>query len=523
MPPKFHYPDDVDVWQRLRWDLHAAQPRARISWKRWRGSPTATTFEQAQSAVRHAGAAAAERVRRAPTRAGATRLVPLLDEQLGYYRPALMVLFGAVGLLLVIGCLNVASLLLTRALSREREIAVRVAMGAAPRQLVTQLLAESLVLSVAGAVVGDRRGRGALPLIVAPDAGRRFRGSTKRALDLRALGARPGGRGRDHDVLRPGAGAAAAATDSSRPDLQVRRARQLARRAPHLLGARRRRGRARVRAARQLGAAGAHGRPDDADADRRRCRRRADDDRAAAGRRRIATWRVGRRRRTRRIIEQIRAAAGRRRGGRRQLPAARSRLARCRSASKASRRRRGPRTRRRRSITASATATSRRSARRSRRAAFSRRSTPPTRAGVVVVNETFAQRFLAGRRAVGRMLLTTRDRHRAARREPAAARPAADRRAPPPPPLPPTRFEIVGVVERHPQRAARPGGRAGDLFHHAAVSVPRAVPHGARDRPGDGAGGRAHGARRTRRRTCRSARRRRGASGSRGARRSRGC
>ena len=80
--------------------------------------------------------------------------MPLLDEQLGYYRPALMVLFGAVGLLLVIGCLNVASLLLTRALSRDREIAVRIAMGAAPRQLVTQLLAESLVLSVAGAVVG---------------------------------------------------------------------------------------------------------------------------------------------------------------------------------------------------------------------------------------------------------------------------------------------------------------------------------------------------------------------------------
>ena len=86
--------------------------------------------------------------------------MPLLDEQLGYYRPALMVLFGAVGLLLVIGCLNVASLLLTRALSRDREIAVRIAMGASPRQLVTQLLAESLVLSLAGAAVGIARRRG---------------------------------------------------------------------------------------------------------------------------------------------------------------------------------------------------------------------------------------------------------------------------------------------------------------------------------------------------------------------------
>lgn len=94
------------------------------------------------------------------------RLIPLLDEQLGYYRPALMVLFGAVGLLLVIGVLNVASLLLARALSREKEIAVRVALGAAPRQLVTQLMAESLVLSLCGAAVGVLATIVALPVIV---------------------------------------------------------------------------------------------------------------------------------------------------------------------------------------------------------------------------------------------------------------------------------------------------------------------------------------------------------------------
>jgi putative ABC transport system permease protein len=94
-------------------------------------------------------------------------MVPLLNDQLGYYRPALYVLFGAVGLLFVIGCLNVASLLLTRALSREREVAVRTALGASPGQIITQLLAESFTLSVAGAALGLVVALLALPVILA--------------------------------------------------------------------------------------------------------------------------------------------------------------------------------------------------------------------------------------------------------------------------------------------------------------------------------------------------------------------
>ncbi len=164
MAPKFHYPDDIDVWQRVRWDFTQHSRAAHFMEAVARLSP-GTTFEQAQSAVDTLGNRLAQENPRT-NKGWNSRVIPLLDEELGYYRPALMVLFGAVALLLIIGVLNVATLLLTRALSREKEIAVRVALGAAPRQLVTQLMAESLVLSVAGALVGVLATLAALPIII---------------------------------------------------------------------------------------------------------------------------------------------------------------------------------------------------------------------------------------------------------------------------------------------------------------------------------------------------------------------
>jgi len=164
MPQGFRFPDDIDVWQRLRWNLtqhsrsaHFMEGVARLA--------DGVTLEQARAA----GQALAARLGTefaSSNQGWAFGIVPLLDDQLGYYRPALYVLFGAVGLLFVIGCLNVASLLLTRALSREREIAVRTALGATPRQIVTQLVAESLVLSVFGAAAGLLVALAALPVIV---------------------------------------------------------------------------------------------------------------------------------------------------------------------------------------------------------------------------------------------------------------------------------------------------------------------------------------------------------------------
>jgi putative ABC transport system permease protein len=154
MPPTFSLPQSAEIWVPLNFDASPGMKQRKAHFLRPIGKLKAgVSLAQAQADLDVVAKRLEQQYPESNT-GWNLRLVSLREQLVGNTRPTLLILFGAVGFVLLIACANVANLLLVRAAGRQKEIALRSALGAGRLRIIRQMITESVLLALVGGTLG---------------------------------------------------------------------------------------------------------------------------------------------------------------------------------------------------------------------------------------------------------------------------------------------------------------------------------------------------------------------------------